>query len=417
VARSINRLNALACKRVKEPGRHWDGGGLFLMVGNAQARIDSPPKHWMFRYRAGAKVRDIGLGSLAGVSLVRARELAAECRALLAEGIDPIEKRREEAARAKPGAFWEVAEQLHASKMSGWRNVRHQSEWLRSLERYCKPIMNKPVDSITVHDVLAILQPIWATRAATASRVRGRIEQVLDAAKVRNLIPEDRANPARWKGHLQLILGKRLKLQRGHLAALPYADVAAFVAELCARESMAALCLEFTILTAARSGESMGARWSEFDLDAGLWVLPRERMKRNREHRVPLSDRCVEILRKLEPLAAGPESFVFQGKKTGRPLSVMALEMVLRRMKLKVTVHGFRSTFRDWAGDCTPFSREIVEEALSHEVGNAVERSYRRGDALDKRRQLMQAWADYCAHMGSCVDPLQEASALGARTS
>ena len=251
--------------------------------------------------------------------------------------------------------------------------------------------------------MLAILQPIWTVKAETASRTRGRIEAVIDAARARGLIDKDRANPARWKGHLSHWLGKRLKLQRGHHAALPYAQIAEFMVDLRQREAMAALCLEFLVLTATRSGEAMKATWGEIDLDAKLWVIPRGRMKGNREHRVPLSDRCVEILRKLEPLKAGPDSFVFPGTKVGKPLSVMALEMLLRRMKMPVTVHGFRSTFRDWAGDNTSFPREIVEEALAHQVGSEVERAYRRGDAIEKRRQLMTAWADYCAGASNVV--------------
>jgi integrase len=400
MARSIHRLSDRTVRSLDKPGRHADGGNLFLVVDKLRSTIDKskPAKRWVFLFRWNGKLKEMGLGSVTAVSLSEARGLAGDYRALLAKDVNPIEYRRAGQRRLNGArSFGEVAKQLHEARRGSWKNKKFTEQWLTSLERYCQRIWSEPVDAIGTDDVLAILQPIWTAKAETASRTRGRIEAVLDAARARGLIPQDKANPARWRGHLSHLLPKRQKLQRGHHPALPYRDIAEFVSQLRARESMAVLCLEFTILTAARSGEALGARWNEFDLDTRLWVLPRERTKRNREHRVPLSDRCVEILHKLEPLATGPESFLFQGMKTGRPLSVMALEMLLRRMKLKVTVHGFRSTFRDWAGDCTSFPREVVEEALSHQVGSEVERSYRRGDALDKRRQLMQAWADHCA--------------------
>lgn len=402
MARTINRLSDRTVKAVSKPGLHADGGNLFLVVDPPGQKADGTTvksaKRWAFVFQWDGKRKEMGLGGLNSVSLAAARDVAAECRAMLAKNINPIEARRAEQRKQTAGrTFGEVAKELHEARKAGFRNKKSETQWLTALEAYAKPIWDKPVESIGTDDVLAILQPVWTTKSETAARVRGRIEAVLDAARARGLIDRDRANPARWKGHLSHLLPKRQKLQRGHHAALPYGKIADFMTALREREAMAGLCLEFTVLTAVRSGEAMLATWGEIDLDAKLWVIPRERMKRKREHRVPLSGRCVEILRRVAPLKAGPDSFVFPGTKPGKPLSVMALEMLLRRMKLPVTVHGFRSTFRDWAGDCTTFPREIVEEALAHQVGSEVERAYRRGDAIEKRRQLMSAWADYCA--------------------
>jgi integrase len=411
MARSINRLSDRTVKSVTRPGRHADGGNLFLIVDPPRksdtASGKRQAKRWAFIFRWEGKLKEMGLGSLTAVSLAQARRAASEARALLANNVNPIEARWAEERRklAAGRTFGEAAAQFHESHKGAWKSQKVEKQWLPSLERYCGPIWSKNVETITTEDVLAVLKPIWTSKAETARRTRGRIEAILDAARARGLIDRDRANPAAWKGHLDKLLPKPTRLQRGHHAALPYARMAEFMASLRAREAMAALCLEFLALTAVRSGEAMNARWSEIDLDAALWVIPRERMKRNREHRVPLSDRCVAILRKLEPLKTDPDGFVFPGTKAGRPLSVMALEMLLRRMKLDgvTTVHGLRSTFREWCGDCTTFPREIAEEALAHQVGSAVERAYRRGDAIEKRRQLMQAWADYCAGANNVV--------------
>ena len=241
--------------------------------------------------------------------------------------------------------------------------------------------------------MLAVLKPIWTTKAETASRVRGRIEKVLDAAKAKGF--REGENPARWRGHLDHLLPKPLKLARGHHAAMPYEEVAGFVGELMKREASAALALELCILTAARSGEILGLRWSEIDFDKKIWTVPAERMKAGREHRVPLSSRAIAILRQLQKFKAG--EFVFPGQARNKPLSNMAMEMVLRRMKVAdATVHGFRSSFRDWAGNVSTFPREVVETALAHVIGDKAEQAYRRRDALEKRRKLMEAWAAYC---------------------
>ena len=403
MARSINRLTDRTVKSITKAGRHADGGNLFLIVDPATAGAvgkaeKKPAKRWAFIFRWDGKLKEMGLGSLNAVSLATARELAGEYRGLLAANRNPIEVRRDEQKKLSAGrTFGEIAKQVHEARKDGWKNKKFVAQWLTSLEAYCGSIWGKPVETIGTDDVLAILQPIWTAKAETAGRTRARIETVLDAARARDLILKDRANPARWRGHLSHLLPKRQRLQRGHHAALPYAEIAEFMAKLRQREAMAALCLEFTILTGVRSGEAMKLPWAEIDLKAKVWTIPAPRMKGNEVHRVPLSDRCIAILQQLEPMKSGPDSYVFPGTKPGKPLSVMALEMLLRRMKVAVTVHGFRSTFRDWAGDCTSFPREIVEAALAHRVGNEVELAYRRSDAIEKRRLLMQAWADTCA--------------------
>ena len=264
-----------------------------------------------------------------------------------------------------------------------------------TLTTYCAPIRKTAVDAIDTEAVLSILKPLWERAPETASRLRGRIETVLDAAKARGLIGPHVANPARWRGHLDKLLPKLGKLTRGHHAAMPYADVPAFLAALRERPAVAARALEFAVLTAARSGEVMDARWAEFDLDAAVWTVPAERTKAGREHRVPLAERALAILREME--AGRTDEYVFPGQRPKRPLSVMALEMVLRRMGLDaVTVHGFRSAFRDWAGNETKFPRELAEHALAHVIGDKAEQAYRRSDALARRRELMDGRARYC---------------------
>jgi len=286
-----------------------------------------------------------------------------------------------------------MADDVRETLSAGFRNEKHKAQWKSTLETYAAPLRAKPVDTIATDDLLAVLKPIWTTKAETASRVRGRIEKVLDAAKAKGF--RDGENPARWRGHLDHLLPRPLKLARGHHAAMPYGDVAGFIAELRKREAASALALELCILTAARSGEILGMRWSEIDLDKKVWTVPANRMKAGREHRVPLSARAVAILRRLEALKAG--AFVFPGQTRDKPLSNMAMEMVLRRMQVEdVTVHGFRSSFRDWAGNVSNFTREIVETALAHVIGDKAEQAYRRSDALEKRRKLMEAWSAYC---------------------
>jgi integrase len=287
-----------------------------------------------------------------------------------------------------------MADDVREALSVGFRNEKHKAQWKSTLETYAVPLRGKPVDTITTDDVLNVLKPIWAAKAETASRVRGRIEKVLDAAKAKGY--RDGENPARWRGHLDHLLPRPSKRTRGHHAAMPYEDVAAFIAKLREREAAAALALELCILTAARSGEILGMQWSEIDLDKKIWTVSANRMKAGREHRVPLSSRAITILNQLEKGRAG--EFVFPGQVHNKPLSNMAMEMILRRMQIEnATVHGFRSSFRDWAGNVSNFPREVVETALAHVIGDKAEQAYRRSDALEKRRKLMDQWAAYCA--------------------
>jgi integrase len=333
----------------------------------------------------------MGLGSAVDVSLAQAREKAADARRLVKAGKDPIAARHAERTAAVP-TFGEMADQLVASIEHGFRNAKHRYQWRQTLTQYAKPLRPKPVDAITTEDVLECLKPIWTTKAETASRLRGRIERVLDAAAARGLRSRD--NPARWRGHLSALLPKRQRLTRGHHAAMPFGDVPEFVYRLRDMDGIGARALEFTILTAARTGEVIDARWSEFDLEGKVWIIPAARMKAGKEHRVPLTERVLEILAGIAAVRTG--EFVFPGSRHGRPLSNMAMRMTARRAGIKQTVHGFRSAFRDWAGERTNFPREIAEAALAHVVGDATERAYRRGDALEKRRELMGAWSAFC---------------------
>jgi integrase len=281
-----------------------------------------------------------------------------------------------------------MADSLIASKAAEWRNEKHKAQWKMTLERYCAPIRSKPVDEIRTEHVLEILTPLWQRAPETASRLRGRIEAVLDAAKAKGYRTGE--NPALWRGHLAHLLPKRQRLTRGHHAAMAYADVPQFITKLRKRDALAALALEFTILTACRSGEVLGARWDEIDMESKVWEIPANRMKAGKLHRVPLVGRAYEILQAL--LNTKTNEFVFSGHVPGKPLNNLAMHMMLRRMRIEeVTIHGFRSAFRDWCGDETSFQRDVAEAALAHVVGG-VEGAYRRSDALDKRRQLMEAW-------------------------
>jgi integrase len=331
----------------------------------------------------------MGLGSYPEVGLAEARERALKGRRLARSGVDPI------AARKGKGVptFGELADQVARDLADGFRNDKHKAQWMMTLTVYAAPLREKPVDSITTEDVLAVLRPIWLKKPETASRLRGRIERVLNAAKAKGYRTGE--NPAAWRGHLDNLLPKPSHLSRGHHAALHYGDIPAFIAKLREREAVAALALEFAVLTAARSGEVLGARWSEIDLDAEVWTIPAARMKAAREHRVPLSQPTLAILTKLSE--AKVSEYVFPGQRAGKPLSVMALEMVLRRMGIgEATVHGFRSAFRDWAGNETQFPRELAEDALAHVIGDKAEQAYRRSDALARRREMMDAWANFC---------------------
>jgi integrase len=323
------------------------------------------------------------------VLLARARELAREARGNLAEGINPKNARKP----SEGATFAECADQVIEAMRPSWRNEKHAAQWEMTLREYAAPLRRLPVDKVGTDDVLSVLKPLWNDKPETASRLRGRIERVLDAAKAKGLRSGE--NPARWRGHLDQLLPKRQRLTRGHHAAMPYADVPAFMKDLQSRQGTATLALEFTILTAARSGEVLGARWPEFDVDHAVWTIPGDRMKAGREHRVPLSRRALKIVKMMQETRSG--EFVFPGEKVGRPLSVMAMEMVLRRMNIdNATVHGFRSSFRDWAAERTNYANEVCEAALAHVIQNKAEAAYRRGDLFEKRRKPMDAWDAYC---------------------
>jgi len=403
MARTLCRLTALQVRNAP-PGRHADGAGLYLVVRPEGGR------KWVFRFTLAGRTRDLGLGSAATVTLADAREAAEKARRMAAAGEDPIAARRTALVPAAPAAtFGDVAGDLLKTLEPSFRNKKHGEQWKMTLEVYAAPLRSKPVDSISTDDVLSVLNPLWLKVPETASRLRQRIERVLDVAKVRGLRSAE--NPARWRGHLELLLPKRAKGSRGHHAALPVDQVPVVVAGLRATGGVSALALEFTILVACRTGETIGARWSEIDLAAKVWSIPAGRMKAGVPHRIPLGKRAVQILTAMLALKSADDGFVFPGAKKNRPLSQMALAMALRRQGFEhVTVHGFRSTFRDWAGDRTQYPREVIEQALAHLVGSATELAYRRSDALEKRRKLMDEWAQHCEPKApGVVTPLKRA--------
>ncbi|MEQ1941506.1 integrase arm-type DNA-binding domain-containing protein [Mesorhizobium sp. VNQ89] len=383
MARTLHKMSDASVKAEKQPGRHSDGGGLYLNVG------PTGKKSWLFMWvPKGGKRREMGLGAYPTVKLAGARAKAAECRVAIEDGRDPI---AEKAKQAEP-TFGECVDLFISSIKSEWRNEKHQAQWKMTLsDAYCASLRPKLVSAISTEDVLSVLKPVWLGKNETASRLRGRIERVLEFAKVKGWRSGE--NPAAWRGNLRNLLPKRQKLQRGHQPAMRYQDVPKFVERLRASEALAARALEFVVLTVGRSGEVLGATWSEIDFDEKLWNVPKERMKAGLAHTVPLSTPAMKMLNTLHEHRTS--EFVFP-RTEDKPLSDMAMLMLLRRMKLKdITVHGFRSSFRDWCGDATTFPREVAEAALAHKVGDETERAYRRSDALEKRRKLMQAWADY----------------------
>jgi len=389
MARTRNRLSAIKVSGCKDPGYYADGGNLYLKVGPTGA------KSWIFRFTREKRTRDAGLGAYPTISLVRARERADNCRRLVSAGIDPIEAREEERKNKAPPAlsFRACAEAYLANQEAGWRNPKHRDQWHSTLKTYVYPLLGSlPVDTVTTDHVLQVLEPIWSKKPETASRVRGRIEAVLNSAKARGLRSGE--NPAQWRGHLDHLLPAKGKVRRvKHHAAMPYKQVPAFMKALRENSSISARCLEFTILTCARTSEALGAQWPEIDFDNKLWTVPAERMKAGREHRVPLSSRAIAILKEMK--AVKRNEFVFASWKPGRPLSQMTLAMIVRRMGHSVTVHGFRSSFRDWASEETKFSREAAEMALAHSIPDAVEAAYRRGELLVQRRKLCDHWSAY----------------------
>lgn len=391
MARSLHRLNPLKINKIEKPGYYGDGGGLYLQV----SQYDT--KSWVFRFTLQKK-REMGLGPLHDIPLKKAREIAQECRLLVREGIDPIVHRKERRALAqnKTAAymtFKECAERYIRNNQAGWSNPKHASQWTSTLETYAYPVIGPlPVSHIETAHIMEILEPIWAEKNETARRVRGRVEAVLDAARVAKQRTGE--NPSRWKGHLDKLLPASFKVVKVvHHPSMPYSDVSNFIALLRAQDNTASLALEFLILTASRTNEVIDATFDEFDLDKAVWVIPAARMKAKREHRVPLSTRAIQIVRQME--AVRQNDHVFPGQR-GKGLSNMAFLQLLKRMnRTDITVHGFRSTFRDWAGEQTSYPSEVVEMALAHTVGNQVQQAYFRTDLFEKRAALMRDWAKF----------------------
>ncbi|WP_353209759.1 integrase arm-type DNA-binding domain-containing protein [Sphingorhabdus sp.] len=394
-----NVLTPLAVKNAK-PGRHADGGGLHLLVK------ESGTRSWVYRFMLNGKSRDVGLGAAGpnGMSLANARDARDALRLKVKGGIDPLEERQQQAAEALAAVqaakvagitFRAVAETYIGANEESWRNDKHRQQWKNTLATYVYPVIGDlPVAEVGTAHVLKILEPIWRVKAETASRVRGRMETILDTAKARGY--RDGENPARWRGHIEQILPARSRLTRGHHKAMPYDAIPAFFSALQQRGAVAALALEFTILTAARTGEVIGANWGEVDLEKAMWTIPASRMKATKEHRVPLSPRALEILEVTKGLHT---EWLFPAMNGGK-ISGMAMSMLLRRMKIDVTVHGFRSSFRDWSAECSSYAHEVCEMALAHVIGNKAEAAYRRGDLFEKRRCLMNDWATFCVSGG-----------------
>jgi integrase len=398
MAKIISKLSALAVANARMPGLYGDGGGLYLQVSA------NGSKSWIFRFKTRGRTRYMGLGSLKTISLAKAREAASKCRELRLQGIDPIAQRDGVRAAARLDAmntmtFDECRDAYIAAHKAGWRNAKHRSQWVNTLDTYVSPVFGKlAVQAVDVARVTQVLEPIWSTKPETASRLRGRIERVLDWAKARGYRAGE--NPARWRGHLDQLLPARSKVHKvKHHAALPFSELPPFMAALRERAGVAAWALEFAILTAARTGEVIGATWNEIDLGRRTWTVPANRMKGR--HRVPLSDHAVTLLEQMQGTRSNEFVFLRHG---GKPLSNMALLMMLRRMgRNDVTAHGFRSSFRTWAAERTRFPREVVEAALAHVIDNKVEAAYQRGDLLDKRRELMTEWGEYCANPASTI--------------
>ena len=400
----IQKLKPLTVSKATKPGVYGDGAGLYLQVGPTGG------KSWLFRYMLKGKAREMGLGAVHTITLTEARARATECRKLLMAGHDPIEVRNsatvaKQLQEATALTFKQCAEEYIKTHKEGWKNAKHITQWENTLRDYVYPtIGDLPVDDVDTDLILKCLSPIWKEKTETATRVRGRIESILDWATAKKHRKGD--NPARWQGLLENLLPKPNKLANvKHHPALPYQQASMFMTALRAREGVAARAVEFSILTAARSGEVRGAVWTEIDLDAALWTIPAERMKMEKEHRVPLSTAALALLKDMPRMG----QLVFPGTKKDAVLSDMSLTAVLRRMNeggesklwvdekgFGITVHGFRSTFRDWAAEISAYLPEVAEMALAHAVGDKVEAAYRRGDLFPKRREMMEDWARYC---------------------
>ncbi len=394
MGRGIHKLKALAVEKLKEPGLYGDGGSLYLQITKAGV------KSWLFRYMRNGKARGMGLGPTHTVTLAEARAKAHKCRAMLLDDVDPLDSKEQknqtrllEESRVK--TFEECALAYIDAHKAGWKNVKHTEQWANTLKTYAYPVIGSlSVAKVDVALVKQILEPIWTTKTETASRIRGRIESILDWATVHGYRTGE--NPARWRGHLDKLLPRQSKIAKvRHHPALPYAEVSAFLKSLRAEEGIVPAALEFLILTATRTSEAIGATWDEIDLDAGIWTIPADRMKAGRPHRVPLCVPALAILARVKVFESG--RYVFTGRQVTKPLSNMAMLQLLKRMgRNDLTAHGFRSTFRDWAAECTNHPREVAEASLAHALKDKTEAAYQRGDFFEKRTRLMVDWANYC---------------------
>lgn len=388
MGREVNRLTATQVKNLKAEGRHADGAGLYLVIDKAAAR------RWVLFYQSAGRRREMGLGSATDVTLGQAREAARRAKELARAGQDPIEARKAAASNdAGIPTLGVAADRLIDDLTPGWKSPKTAAHWKRSFEMHAKKIAHVRVDRVTTDDVLTVLRPLWTTKAETAGNLQMRLERVLDGAKVKGWRSGE--NPARWRGHLSHILPRRKRLTRGHFPAMPFADVPGFMAKLDGNSSVTARALEWTILTAARESMTLDATWREIDETTKVWTIPAHRMKTDKELRVPLSAAMIEVLDRVRLPVADPTALLFPGPRLSKPLSNMAMDMMLRRSAPGFVPHGFRSSFRDWVGEATDFPREVAEAALAHTVGDETERAYRRGDALEKRRTMMESWGTY----------------------
>ena len=406
MARAINRLSALQVKTAKLPGYYADGGNLWLQVGRGGS------KSWVLRYTLAGKAREMGLGSVSTFTLQDARDRAQAARKLLADGVDPIDAKRDAQQQARMETsnrrtFASCAAAYVKAHEAGWKNAKHAAQWTATLETYAFPVIGElSVSDVEMAHVLRVLEPIWRTKTETASRLRGRIENILDWATVQKYRAGN--NPARWHGHLDTVLPSPKKVQKvQHHPALPWREMGGFMRELRGQQGTAARAVELIILTACRTSEAFNADWREIDLAQRTWTIPAVRMKAGKEHIIPLSDAAVSVLQ-AQAAAHGMEGFIFPGTRSGKPLSNMAGLMLLKRMgRADLTVHGFRSAFRDWAGESTSHPREVIEHALAHQLRNKAEAAYARGSLFEKRRVLMADWARHCDHIALPADVVQ----------
>ena len=406
--RQIGKLSPAGVRHAAKPGLYGDGAGLWLNVG------PNGSKSWVFRFMLGGRAREMGLGPLHTIGLAEARERARAARRLCLHGLDPIDRKHAERdarrlAAASAVTFEACAAKYIAANRAGWRNAKHSWQWTAALETYAYPSIGAlPVSAIDTGHVTRVLEPIWTAKPETASRVRGRIEAVLNYAATHRWRSGE--NPARWRGHLENVLPRPSRIRKvEHHAALPWREIGAFITTLTKQEGVAATALHFAILTAARTGEVIGAHWSEIDLRHAVWTIPAEHTKANREHRVPLSDAALSVLREVGELRSG--DFVFPGAKAGAGLSNMAMLVLLRRMgRGDLTAHGFRSSFRDWCSE-TGRPSDLAEAALAHTLGSKTQVAYQRGDLLDRRRRLMDEWARFCGRAA----PVEGGEVVGLR--